>query len=88
VVLLDCAPLLAIAESREIAALADGVVLVAHWRKTSADAVRAAAKLIPARLASYVGVVLSQVDLRKQHRFANDDSASYAASYQSYVAAA
>lgn len=88
VVLLDCPPLLAIAESREIASLADGVVLVAHWRKTSADAVRAAAKLLPARLASYIGVVLSQVDLRKQHRFANDDSASYAASYQSYVAAA
>lgn len=87
VVILDCAPLLAIAEAREIAGLADGVILAAHWRKTSGDAVRAAAKLLPVRLANYTGVVLSQVDLRKQSRFANDDSASYATSYQRYVAA-
>lgn len=87
VVILDCAPLLAIAEARDIAALADGVIVAAHWRKTSSDAVRAAVKLLPARLAAYTGVVLSRVDLRKQSRFANDDSASYAASYQRYVAA-
>jgi polysaccharide biosynthesis transport protein len=88
VVLLDCAPLLAIAEAREIAGLADGVILAVHWRKTSGDAVRAAAKLLPARLAAYTGVVLSQVNLHKQSRFANDDSSAYAASYQHYVAAA
>lgn len=88
VVILDCAPLLAIAEAREIAGLADGVVLAAHWRKTSGNAVRAAAKLLPVRLASYTGVVLSKVNLQKQNRFADDDSASYATSYQRYVAAA
>jgi uncharacterized protein involved in exopolysaccharide biosynthesis/Mrp family chromosome partitioning ATPase len=87
VVILDCAPLLAIAEARDIAALADGVIIAAHWRKTSSDAVRSAAKLLPARLAAYTGVVLSRVNLRKQNRYANDDSSSYAASYQRYVAA-
>lgn len=88
-VVLDCPPLLAIAEAREIAALADGIVLAAQWRKTPDESVRAAARLLPARLADYTGVVLSRVDLRKQARYANDDSAApYTASYQRYVAAA
>jgi uncharacterized protein involved in exopolysaccharide biosynthesis/Mrp family chromosome partitioning ATPase len=86
-VLLDCPPLLAIAESREIAALADGVLLAAHWRKTSSDAVRAAARLLPSRLSDYTGVVLSRVDLRKQNRYANDETATYATAYQRYMTA-
>ncbi|WP_324740394.1 polysaccharide biosynthesis tyrosine autokinase [Tsuneonella sp. CC-YZS046] len=87
-VLLDCPPLLAIAEAREIAAMADGVLLAAHWRKTSSDAVRAAARLLPPRLSNFTGVVLSRVDLRKQNRYANDETAAYASAYQRYMTAA
>lgn len=87
-IVLDCPPLLAITEAREIAALADGVVLAVHWRKTSSDAVRAAARLLPARLAAYTGVVLSRVDMRKQRRYANDETTTYATAYQRYLVAA
>lgn len=87
-VLLDCPPLLAIAEAREIAALADGVILVARWRKTKDASVRAAARLLPPRLANYVGIVLSRVDLRKQQRYAADDSATYQSAYKHYMPAA
>jgi polysaccharide biosynthesis transport protein len=87
-VILDCPPLLAVAEAREIAALADGVILAARWRRTPDDAIRAAARLLPAKLANFVGVVLTRVDLRKQSRYAPDDSTSYYAHYQKYVAAA
>jgi len=87
-VVLDCPPLLAIAEAREITGLADGIIIAAHWRKTPDEAVRAAARLLPARLVDYTGVVLSRVDLRKQARYADDDAAPYSTSYQRYVAAA
>lgn len=87
VVILDCPPLLALAEAREIAALADGVILAARWRKTMDDAVRSAAKLLPAHLNNYTGVVLTRVDLRRQSRYAEGAGSSYSA-YQRYVAAA
>lgn len=87
-IVLDCPPLLAITEAREIAALADGVVLAVHWRKTSSDAVRAAARLLPARLAAFTGVVLSRVDMRKQRRYANDETTAYASAYERYLVAA
>jgi hypothetical protein len=32
--------------------------------------------------------VLSRVDLRKQHRYANDETATYASAYQRYMTAA
>lgn len=87
-IVLDCPPLLAIAEAREIAGLADGVILAVHWRKTSSEAVRLASRMLPARLANYIGVVLTRVDLRKQSRYANDDTAAYAGAYQTYLTAA
>lgn len=87
-VVLDCPPLLAIAEAREIAGLADGVIVAVHWRKTSADAVRAASRLLPARLSNYVGVVLTRVDMRKLSRYAGGETPDYASAYQRYLAAA
>lgn len=87
-ILLDCPPLLAVAEAREIAGLADGVIVAARWRKTPDDAVKTAARLLPAKLAPFVGVVLTRVDLKKQSRYAPNDSASYYAHYQKYAAVA
>tara|TARA_R110000772_G_scaffold268577_1_gene396565 strand:+ start:2008 stop:4260 length:2253 start_codon:yes stop_codon:yes gene_type:complete len=87
-VILDCPPLLAIAEAREIAALADGVILAAHWRSTSDEAIRSAARLLSPKLNNYIGVVLTRVDLKKQSRYAPDDTTSYYSHYQKYVAVA
>ncbi|MEH6756668.1 MAG: polysaccharide biosynthesis tyrosine autokinase [Parasphingorhabdus sp.] len=87
-VILDCPPLLAIAEAREIAALADGVILAARWRSTSDDAIRSAARLLPPKLNNYIGVVLTRVNLKKQSRYAPDDATSYYSHYQKYAAVA
>ncbi len=86
-IILDCPPLLAVAEAREIAGLSDGVILAAKWRSTSDDAIATAARLLPPRLAHYMGVALTRVDLRKQNRYAPDDSTSYYTHYQQYVSA-
>lgn len=83
-VVLDCPPLLSIAEAREIVALADGIIVAVQWRKTSDEAVRAAVRLLPTRLSNYTGAVLTRVNLRKQARYANDASLPYT-SYERYA---
>ncbi|MGL6043362.1 MAG: GumC family protein, partial [Sandaracinobacteroides sp.] len=85
-VLLDCSPLLPIAEARELAGLADSVVVVARWRKTPDTAVRSALKLLPWAVLSDVGVVLNAIDLRRQARFGRTDPVGFYRQYQNYFA--
>ncbi|HKR91486.1 GumC family protein [Novosphingobium sp.] len=84
VVILDCPPILPIAESREIVSLADKVVLVIHWRKTIDRVVRAALRQLPMRIIKDLGVVLNQVDMKKQVRFGGNDAASFYEKYRGY----
>lgn len=86
VVLLDCPPILPIAESREIVALADGVVLVVHWRRTIDRVIRTAIRQLPARAIRHMGVVLNHVDMKKQVRFGGNDAASFYEKYRGYYA--
>lgn len=65
VVLLDTAPVLALAESRDLAAAADAVLMVARWRKSSRRAVDAAIELLLASKAKLRGLALTRVDVRK-----------------------
>jgi polysaccharide biosynthesis transport protein len=84
VIILDCPPILPIAESREIVSLADNVVLVVHWRKTIDRIVKAAIRQLPMRTIKDLGVVLNQVDMKKQVRFGGNDVASFYAHYKGY----
>jgi capsular exopolysaccharide synthesis family protein len=61
-VLLDTPPILALAEARDIALLADGVVLVARSGKTSVAALRTACRELDAIGANVLGVALNGVD--------------------------
>lgn len=83
-ILLDCPPILPIAESRELVALADCAVLVVRWRSTMDKVVRAAIKLLPMRILKDVGVVLNGVDMRKHVRFGGSDAASFYKQYEAY----
>lgn len=84
VIILDCPPILPIAESREIVSLADNVVLVVHWRKTVDRIVKAAIRQLPMRTIKDLGVILNQVDMKKQVRFGGNDVASFYAHYKGY----
>ena len=84
VVILDCAPILPIAETREIVTLADNVIMVTRWRSTSERAVRAAAKMLPIQSIHDLGVVMNCVDMRKRVRFGGGDSDVFHRSYQHY----
>lgn len=82
-VILDCPPILPIAEAREIAALADHVVLVVAWRSTLDKIVKAAVRQLPRRVQVKTGIALNKVDMRKQVRFGGSDATSF---YQHYAA--
>ena len=83
-VILDCPPILPIAETREIVALADHVVLVVGWRKTLDKIVKAAVRQLPRRVLVKTGIVLNQVDFEKQVRFGGSDAASFYKHYEAY----
>ncbi len=63
-IVLDCAPVLAVAETRVAAAKADAVVLVSRWQKTPMRAVRAALQQLHDAGANVRGVALNGLDRR------------------------
>lgn len=67
-VILDCAPVLALAEVRDVAALADGVVMVARRGRTDAMALQTALNELKAVRAPVLGVALNGVDMRSPGR--------------------
>ncbi|MGD9967373.1 MAG: polysaccharide biosynthesis tyrosine autokinase [Hyphomonadaceae bacterium] len=61
-IVLDCAPVLAVAETRVAAAKADCVVVVSRWQKTPMRAVRAALQQLHDAGANIRGVALNGLD--------------------------
>lgn len=83
-VILDCPPILPIAETREIVALADHVVMVVAWRKTMDKIVKAAVRQLPRRVLAKTGIALNKVDMKKQVRFGGSDATSFYKHYEAY----
>ena len=87
VIILDTAPILPIADTRELVSLADNVVITANWRKTSDNALRAALRLLPLHGIDDIGITLNRMDMRKQASFGGGDAAFYYEAYKKYYAA-
>jgi Mrp family chromosome partitioning ATPase len=85
-VILDTAPVLPVAESRAVSAMADSALLVVRWRKTTIPAAQMALRHLERAGARVGGALLSLVDLRRQARSGLDDEAYYYASYKKYYA--
>ena len=83
-VLLDCGPVLAVAETRGLVALADAVVVVGRWRKTSARTLGNALAQIRATGAIIGGVVLNAVDPNAPGRISHSDSLYYVDARRAY----
>lgn len=83
-IIIDCAPVLPIAEAREVVALADNVVIAVQWRKTSDYAVKSALRMLPMRTLSDIGIVLNQIDMRKRARFGYGDASVFYPRYKNY----
>jgi succinoglycan biosynthesis transport protein ExoP len=83
-IILDCPPILPIAEVREMVTLADHVAIVVRWRSTADRVVRAAVKLLPLNRLGDVGIILNGLDMRKRVRFGGDDVAGVYGKYSAY----
>lgn len=69
-IILDCAPVLAVADTRVIASKGDCAVLITRWQKTPIRAVRAAMQHLQSAGAGVRGVALNNVDRRMQGYYA------------------
>lgn len=85
-IVLDLPPVLPVAYTRTLASRADATIMAAHWRKTSAFALKAALRRLPEEHVNVVGVTLNQVDLRRRAYFGRYDPAYYYKQYREYYA--
>jgi polysaccharide biosynthesis transport protein len=85
-IILDTAPVLAVADTRVLATLSDTTVLLARWRKTPEKAVANAIKLLAQAGAPVAGLALTQVDMNAQARYGYGDAGYYYSEYKKYYA--
>ncbi len=83
-VILDTAPVLAVAETRVLASQADAVMFLTRWRKTPAKAAEAALRSLEQSEATVAGAVLTQVDMHEQARYGYGDAGYYYTAYKGY----
>lgn len=72
-IVIDCAPVLTLADVRDLGALADGVVLVARRGKTETMALQAAVNELRAVNATILGVAFNDVDINAPGRLSYAD---------------
>lgn len=83
-IIIDSPPVLAVADTRILATLADRVIYLIKWNSTPRDAVRNGVKLLRSVGAPLLGVTLSQVNQRKHDRYGYGDYGYYYGRYHEY----
>jgi len=83
-IIIDTAPVLAIAETRVLVTKADCVLYLVRWGDTPGSASVAGAKMLEESGANVAGVVLTQVDLNTQEKWTKSDPSAYYKKYKKY----
>lgn len=83
-VVLDCAPVLVVADTAEVAARADAVVFNSAWGKTRSGIAATALTTLNRAKANIVGVVLNAVNLKAQARYGDITYGAYYKAYKNY----
>ncbi len=83
-VVLDAPPVLAMADARVVARLADATLLCIKWRDTPRSVVRNSLALLEDAKARVVGAALTQVDAKTHRRSGYADSEVYHPRYSGY----
>lgn len=86
-IILDTAPVLAVSDTRLVAAKSDAVVFLTRWRKTPEKAVSAALRILDQSGAHVAGIGMTQVDMKAQSRYGYGDAGYYYGDYKKYYAA-
>lgn len=76
-IILDTPPLLAVSDALVLVRTVDRVLFVVRWEKTRRDFVGAAVKQILEAGANVGGIVLSQIDMKKQSRYGYGNTNNY-----------
>ncbi len=82
-VVLDTPPLMAVSDPRVIAQFVDYVIFLVRWEKTDRSLALNALRLL-AETEADVGIVLSQVDLKRHSRYGYHDYGAYYSKYHDY----
>lgn len=83
VVFLDTPPVMAVSDTRVVAQLADYIIFLVRWERTPRELAVNAIRLLR-ELRKNVGVVLSQVNVRRHARYGYGDYGYYYSKYRSY----
>lgn len=83
VVFLDTPPVMAVSDARVVAQLADYIIFLVRWERTPRELAVNAVRLLR-DLRKHVGVVLSQVNVRRHARYGYGDYGYYYSKYRSY----
>lgn len=84
VTIIDTAPILGVAEGRILAAAADRVLLITHWRRTSIRAVEATVDMMLDAGAKITGLAMTQVNIKKYASTGDGDVYAYAKKFRGY----
>jgi len=83
-IILDTPPVLAVADTRVLAGVADRVLYLVRWNSTPREAVRTGVRLLRDARAKLAGIVLSRVDNRRHARYGYSDYTQYYGRYGGY----
>ena len=83
-VVINSAPLLGVTDTKVAALLADKVLFVTQWEKTTKDTPATAWPTCARSRASVAGAVLTQVDVVKHAQYGYGDVGQYYGKYQKY----
>jgi succinoglycan biosynthesis transport protein ExoP len=82
-IILDTAPVLAIADTRVVCPHADAVVMLTRWRRTPRKATISALKILDSPATFIAGAALTQVNLKEQERV-GEGAGAYERAYKKY----
>ena len=84
-VIIDCAPIMAVSETRSLIDLADESIFVVRWKTTERSAAKTAVRDLERMEAKIGGIVLNQVDLKEHLRYEDADRLAYQEKYKGYI---
>ena len=83
-IVIDCAPVLAVTDPRVIAQRGDEILFIVRWNSTPKDAVIDAVKVLRQHNLSITGAILTQVDMAQMSKYSYGKGGYYYGQYQSY----
>lgn len=83
-IVIDCAPVLAVTDPRVIAQRGDEILFIVRWNSTPKDAVVDAVKALHQHNLSVTGSILTQVDMAQMSKYSYGKGGYYYGQYQSY----